>query len=690
MGTPGGGAGVGLSAGVVRGLDDKLYEKRKAAALEVEQVVKGLVDAGDDAGARALLHVLVHEFALAPQANPRKGGLIGLAAFTVGLSGAAGDYLVDIVPPVLKAFTDVDPRVRYYACESLYNIAKVARESFARFFADVFDVLYRLSADSDPNVQNAAHLLDRLMKDIVAESPDFTIADFVPALRERLEASTNPYLRQFMVGWITALDSIPDLDMLQHLPDLVGGLFAMLSDSNREIRLQVDTALNDFLVGVQEEPSACMENEEFVHRIADVLIEQSRSDDAFVQLTSILWLKTFVNKAKGPLLPKLPEVVAALLPCVSLPEVRVSEAALLANREMLDFVGTMSDAEVNALDPAALLIVAEGQIGVAPSQEKTHIEALAWVSLLLKACRNGVLEHLGDLLPPLLDATAEGTDKVVHEALGVQAQIAQEPDHFRRLVESLVERFRGVAGQEFLQHRGGLAIRRLCAELGAKVTLCAVSATLAEEEDSEFASRMVQVLNILLLTAPEMLSLREELRGALANPAGASLFRNLYVSWANSAAATLALCLLSRAFEHAVGVLQVLGSLEATPELLMEIDSVVAMIESPIFSGLRVALLEPAENPHLLKALYAILMFLPQSRAYETLCNRLQNVPTLELLKLNALMEPKVDPGAGLRASVKEAELAAEAQGVIDFPSLLKIFERRQTLFLQSGRNPPE
>ena len=688
MGTPGGSAGGGLSAGGGRGLADKLYEKRKAAALEVEQVVKGLVDAGDGAGTRALLQVLVHEFALAPQPNLRKGGLIGLAAFTVGLSGTADEYLGDIVPPVLKAFTDVDPRVRYYACESLYNIAKVARESFSRFFSDVFDVLYRLSADNDPNVQNAAHLLDRLLKDIVAESPDFTIAEFVPVLRERLEASTNPYLRQFMVGWITALDSIPDLEMLQHLPDLVGGLFGMLSDSNREIRQQVDTALNDFLVGVREEegPSACVEDENFVHRIAEVLIEQSRSGDDFVQLTSILWLKTFVARAKGLLLAKLPELVGALLPCVSLPEMRVSEAALLANQELLEFVGTMSDKEVHALDPAALLSVAEGQIGVAPSQEKTHVEALAWVSLLLKVCRDGVLQHLGDLLPPLLDATAEGTDMVVHEALGVQAQIAREPVEFQRLVESLVERFRGAAGLEFLQRRGGLAIRRLCAELGAKATLCAMSATLAREEDSEFASRMVQALNILLLTAPEMLNLREELRGALDDPAGASLFRDLYLSWANSAAATLALCLLCKAFEHAVSVLQVLGALEASPGLLMEIDSVVAMIESPIFSGLRVALLEPAENPHLLKALYAILMFLPQSRAYETLSNRLRNVPTLELLKLNTLMSAK----GGVELSAAQSKLAEEALGVIDFPTLIKIFEQRQARFVRCGQDLPE
>lgn len=31
-----------------------------------------------------------------------------------------------IVPPVLNSFSDQDSRVRYYACEALYNIAKVS------------------------------------------------------------------------------------------------------------------------------------------------------------------------------------------------------------------------------------------------------------------------------------------------------------------------------------------------------------------------------------------------------------------------------------------------------------------------------------------------------------------------------------------------------------------------------------
>lgn len=114
-----------IPASVLRNLADKLYEKRKNAALEIEGIVKQLATAGDHDRITAVINLLTTEFTYSPQANHRKGGLIGLAAATVGLTMEASQHLEQIVPPVLNSFSDQDSRVRYYACEALYNIAKV-------------------------------------------------------------------------------------------------------------------------------------------------------------------------------------------------------------------------------------------------------------------------------------------------------------------------------------------------------------------------------------------------------------------------------------------------------------------------------------------------------------------------------------------------------------------------------------
>jgi hypothetical protein len=96
----------------------------------------------------------------------------------------------------MTCFQDHDSRVRYYACESLYNVAKVARGSILYWFNEIFDALTKvsfiniqLSVDVELSVKNGAELLDRLIKDIVSEkvaySCDFKISD--PVNSDELE-----------------------------------------------------------------------------------------------------------------------------------------------------------------------------------------------------------------------------------------------------------------------------------------------------------------------------------------------------------------------------------------------------------------------------------------------------------------------------------------------------------------------
>lgn len=56
----------------------------------------------------------------------------------------------------------------------IFGDAQVVRGDFIIFFNQIFDALCKLSADSDANVQSAAHLLDRLVKVILSRNPCFT------------------------------------------------------------------------------------------------------------------------------------------------------------------------------------------------------------------------------------------------------------------------------------------------------------------------------------------------------------------------------------------------------------------------------------------------------------------------------------------------------------------------------------
>lgn len=74
-----------------------------------------------------------------------------------------------------------------------------------------------------------------------------------------------------------------------------------------------------------------------------------------------------------------------------------------------------------------------------------------------------------------------------------------------------------------------------------------------------------------------------------------------------------------------------------TLPMLIQIDKLVQLLESPVFTYLRLQLLEPERYPYLYKCLYGLLMLLPQSSAFAALKNRLNSVSAIGYLHVAAV-----------------------------------------------------
>ncbi|CAM0951079.1 unnamed protein product [Alopecurus aequalis] len=653
-----------IPGAVLRNLADKVYEKRKNAALDIERIVKQLSTAGEIA---AVIGMLTTDFIMSPppQANHRKqGGLIGLAAVTVGLSSEAAPQHLDlIVPPVLSTFLDPDSKVRYYACEALYNIAKVVRGDLIVYFNRIFDALCKLSADSDTSVQSAAHLLDRLVKDIVTESDQFGVEEFIPLLRERMNV-LNPYVRQFLVGWITVLDSVPDIDMLGFLPDFLDGLFDMLSDPSHEIRQQADSALLEFLQEIKDSP-----NVDYYGRIAEILVRRASPADQFTRLTSITWINEFVKLGRAQLVPYYADILGAILPCISDEEEKIRVVARETNEELR----AIKPDQTEGFDIGAILVIAERELS--SGHEATQIESLHWFSTLLVRYRTEFFGYLDGISEPLLNALSDPSDAVVLLVLEVHACIAQEYHHFHHLVSYLVSTFHN--NHVVLEKRGALIVCRLCLLLGAEKVYREFSTILEKEVDLDFASTMVRALNVILLTSAELAELRSLLNKSMVDSHGKDLFVSLYPSWCHSPMATISLCLIAQAYNHASSVIQSLGEEDINVKFLVQFDKLIRVLETPVFAYLRLQLLEPGKHTWLLKTLYGLLMVLPQqSAAFKILRTRLKTVPFSENLKRT----PSANPYSQILQVTEDGNRNQDTPkySAIDFPSRLQQFESMQ------------
>ncbi|XP_028310710.1 protein VAC14 homolog [Gouania willdenowi] len=758
-----------LTPNIVRALNDKLYEKRKVAALEIEKLVREFVAQNNSTQIRHVILILASEFALSQHPHSRKGGLIGLAACSIALGKDSGLYLKELIEPVLTCFNDSDSRLRYYACEALYNIVKVARGAVLPHFNLLFDGLSKLAADPDPNVKSGSELLDRLLKDIVTESHTFDLVAFVPLLRERIY-SNNQYARQFIISWIHVLESVPNINLLDYLPEILDGLFQILGDNSKEIRRTCEVVLGEFLKEIKKSPSSVkfaeMANILVIHcQVAD----EAKLTNDLIQLTAMTWMREFITLAGRVVLPYSSGILTAVLPCLSYDDRKknTKEAASACNHSLMKLVspeddedeeeksqsGTLSKGEglpktesdsnemLNAsqesvglsnisfftpacadrpqvtLDLDGIVQVLDRHLHDTSTGMMTRIAVLKWLYHLYIKTPRKMFRHTDSLFPMLLKTLSDESDEVILKDLEVLAEIASSPagqteqispcdnvdgklelkipassnpgpgskavdssspstpsmnSYFYKFMINLLKRFS--LERKLLESRGAFIIRQLCLLLHAENIFHSMADILLKEEDLKFASTMVQTLNTILLTSAELFQLRNQLKD-LHTAESCTLFCCLYRSWCHNPVATVSLCFLTQNYKHAYDLIQKFGNLEVTVDFLIEVDKLVQLIESPIFTYLRLQLLDVENNPYLIKALYGLLMLLPQSQAFQLLSRRLRCVPNPDLMRT-------VDESKYMDSKQKSASKHS-SHTLIDYNELLQHFDRVQAKHLE-------
>ncbi|OAK94733.1 ARM repeat-containing protein [Phaeosphaeriaceae sp. SRC1lsM3a] len=816
-----------MDPNITKALNDKLYDKRKSGALELEALIRNALNAQDHDRVAKIVHELCNEYAYAVHhPHARNGGLIGLAAASIALGPEVARYLEEIVPPVLACFGDQDARVRYYACESMYNIAKVAKGEILVYFNQVFDALCKLAADSELSVKNGAELLDRLVKDIVSESaatyvsvlhapaelpddqpPDdheppqqdlpmaFDLERFLPLLEERINV-LNPYVRSFLVAWITLLDSIPDLELIAHLPRFLKGIFKFLSDSNQDVYTMTQAALDKFLIeirkiarikkGIAESKKSQSKDErrrsmssmqsgpgddseatsgtpidqqeavediddrsgdsrstvsshsgksvngdgdwipgQDVHvdhpKILAILVDflsapsDAEEEQTEILLTALRWIDNLFDICPEDIMPFVPSLLSHVLPRMSHDVDTVRKAAVKVNASLMDYIMSLSDDNRKSdgasggqiqLPPSlselgkeltgtqrrdsnlsgrllkavirdqAARAESTGTRSPTPAEERTpsprpipeldyqaavsaltlqflneheatRVAAIAWLIMLHRMAPGRILTVDDGTFPALLKTLSDPSDAVVTRDLLLLSQISLHSDdtYFTSFMVNLLKLF--CTDRRLLETRGNLIIRQLCLTLSAEKIYRTLADCLVKDEDVEFASIMVQNLNNNLITAPELADLRRRLRN-LDNKDGQSFFVTLFKAWCHNAVATFSLCLLAQAYEQAYHLLQVFADMEMTVNTLIQIDKLVQLLESPVFTYLRIQLLEPEKYPHLYKCLYGLLMLLPQSSAFAALKNRLNSVSAIGYLHIapraNSYVHPSASP----------------------------------------------
>ncbi|XP_055618469.1 protein VAC14 homolog [Toxorhynchites rutilus septentrionalis] len=662
-----------ISEACVKALSDKTYEKRRVAASEIEKMVADFNSKKNVAQIKRIIEVLSRDFVTSNDSNKKKGGLIALAATSIALGKDTEMFIDEIVNPALNCLMDTDTRVRYFASESIYNVVKVSRGSIIPMFPSLFTSLSRLVTDPDQNVKTGSELLDRLLKDIVIESAScFDLDAFMPLVRERIMAK-NSFARQFIISWISVLNAVPEINMVPYLPEILLGLFQMLEDNMPEIQRMCESLLTQFLKAIKSDPGTAD-----IPQMMNVLIVQAQSSNLLIQFTAIIWIKEFVQLAGGEIIGFSSGLFTAILPCLAFEgesKRHIKECATAVNDHLLVLVSARNDRQKNLqyLDLDSVMQVLRQYL--IHSSVPTKIATLRWVHHLFTEVHDEMSTHANNLFPLLLrDCLSDSSDEVVLQTIVVLAEIVNSATakgsnfdqmQYKHFLMELLTMFS--ENTIFLENRGTLIIRQLCRLLNAEYIYRTFAEILQDETPNlKFASTMVRTLNLILLTTSDLFDLRNTLRD-IKNEKSASLFECLYKCWSHCAVSTLSLCLLAQCYQQVSEIVILFADMEITVDFLVEIDKLVQLIESPIFASLRLTLIshanDNADAQHLSRALYGILMLLPQTEAFNLLRNRLQCVPNYW--------------GQPTKVTAKSSN---ESQSKINFDQLFVHFKRVQDL----------
>ncbi|KAI0258589.1 ARM repeat-containing protein [Gloeopeniophorella convolvens] len=874
---------------IAKQLVDKMYERRKSAALDLEKLVRECHQQGDERRIGQIVDQLIEMFSsIANALHVRNGGLIGLAGTAIALGVDIAPYMERFLEPLLICFSDPENRVRYFAAECLYNIAKVSKGEVLVYFNPIFDALSKLAADPELSVKNGAELLDRLLKDIVAESasyyvphfpekekrrvadgengivvthPDdggtataprraFSLARFIPLLSDRVYV-ISPFTRSFLVSWITVLDSVPELELITYLPNLLDGLLKYLSDPTEDVRIAAENQLAEFLREIRDVTIVRKHREEEQRLREAELEEQSRVDaerakeqsldiplsdtdrvaflngsespvppsdpekpdvesylnerdtgdwvpgqgvkidyasiieiliqqldtqhDEIQQSTALLWLAECLTFAQEVMVPFTPRLIPAILPNLAHHVPMIQSSANRTNKLLLSVIQSLpspseapsrqstlpseraasaparaapgspllvptsplpsrqstqipSTRDANLSDPltdstvtptpsniaiqkrASMQAQADGTPPPRPTtsldgqlparsttprppspqslgsiagptsapespsdafdyqstvnaltiqflseHEETRVAALKWLIMLHQKAPKKILAMDDGTFPALLKTLSDTSEEVIKHDLQLLAQISSSSDdsYFKAFMINLLDLFS--TDRRLLETRGSLIIRQLCLNLSTERIYKAFAEVVEKEEDLEFASVIVQKLSTILITSPELADFRRRLKSLDTRQDGQALFVTLYRSWCHNAVAVFSLCLLAQAYEHASNLLSIFADLEMTVQILVQIDKLVQLIESPVFTYIRLQLLEPDRYPYLFKCLYGLLMLLPQSSAFISLRNRLNAVNSAGFLHIAP--KPSAVSAAATRSKLARDEI---------------------------------
>ena len=245
--------------------------------------------------------------------NERKGGILGyycIANVIKRISDEKGvelchtKLLDELMKCIRLSLKDNDNKVVHSAAQCMYNIMVYFNPYVLTNFTDFFDGLLTLVTIDDPEIKDMADNFDSSLKGIINYSfqgtlpPNFNLLEFFKKIILNISLE-NPANKCTIVSWISCINQIPGIKLINILYLFLGELFDMLKINDEKVQNITNDCLKDFYNEIENDFEDISYNIKI--KIFEIVIqkcEKNRPDEEKIKLKAFKWANLFLQQYK--------------------------------------------------------------------------------------------------------------------------------------------------------------------------------------------------------------------------------------------------------------------------------------------------------------------------------------------------------------------------------------------------------
>jgi len=267
-------------------------------------------------------------------------------------------------------------------------------------------------------------------------------------------------------------------------------------------------------------------------------------------------------------------------------------------------------------------------IAIKGTSTRNKEQLLDWCKILYKKFKKGLFSNFNVFIKEYIQSLPDNKNPIFSPMVDFLCNIEMDKELTIIIIKNLTEKIMNIP--ELLNNESLVIfiIEKLSKNSSLNLVYEAFSEVLGNNKNYTFISKMVNYLNQYLISDPNGFNFRKSLINK-ENEKNNELFFKLYKIWSFNPISLIVFCVITEHFELTYNIILNIIKIQLDNEYYIHLGQLVQLLESDLYDYIRIRLLEPTKNIYLIKALYGILMLLPQGQAFNVLSNRMCNVQAL-------------------------------------------------------------